>query len=183
MHRGADFQRSPLKGRGLIVALVIFSWCGSWKAPRELENPSTLSFQLARTAENGARACLRSFPLLPGGDCSGLTQASTATGRVFRVFTCLVEGYPELCHGWESLSFAPCTPIYQRRPYHVLGSLVDFQSFGNEARAAGTGKIRKATKARRFSLKFLKFRRFPGVVSYLHNRGRMLQFSTWYGRR
>ena len=62
MHRGAGFQRSPPKGRGPVVALVVFSWCGSCKAPRELENPSSLSFQLVRVAENGPRARFPSFP-------------------------------------------------------------------------------------------------------------------------
>ena len=54
--------------------LGAFSWRGSCRAPRELQNPSTLSFQLVRVAENGPRVRFPSFPNLPDEDCSGLAQ-------------------------------------------------------------------------------------------------------------
>jgi len=55
--RRAAAQRPPG-----FFELGAFSWCGSCRAPRELENPSSLSFQLVRVAENGPRARFPSFP-------------------------------------------------------------------------------------------------------------------------
>ena len=67
--RRAAAHRPPV-----FFELGVFSWCGSCRAPRELENTSSLSFQLVRVAENGPRVRFASFPYLPGDDCSGLTQ-------------------------------------------------------------------------------------------------------------
>ena len=55
--RRAAAQRPPV-----FFELGAFSWRGSCRAPRELENPSSLSFQLVRVAENGPRARFPSFP-------------------------------------------------------------------------------------------------------------------------
>ena len=49
-----------------------------------------------------------------------------------------------------------------------------------KAKPRRTGKIRKVTKARRFSFKFLKFRRFQGLALCFQNVNNSRKVTTWY---
>ena len=126
--RRAAAQRPPV-----FFELGPFSWCGSCRAPRELENPSSLSFQLVRVAENGPRVRFPSFPNLPDEDCSGLTQKQGPNMQAIspensRTWPLLSKIYGVLAGGEIHYLSAPALP-FKRVRHTVCRFFVAFQNF------------------------------------------------------